>query len=119
MEAARQRSDTVSVGNCGLGSIPHVGLSQLEQIGAVRFNHIPLRGDGETTNSVLGKYVDAGAIGLTTASGKAVRILTVFSERRVPAQPEIPTMSELGFSIVTGGMVGMYACTQGHSRRRP
>ena len=29
MEAARQRSDTVSVGNCGLGSIPHVGLCLL------------------------------------------------------------------------------------------
>ena len=109
VEAARKRPGEITVGTSGPGSIPHVGLSQLEKHGAVKFNHIPYRGDGETTNNVLGKHVDVGAIGLTTASGKAVRVLAVFSDKRVPTHADVPTMTELGFPIVTGGMVGLYS----------
>lgn len=109
VEAARKRPGEITVGTSGPGSIPHVGLSQLEKHGALKFNHIPYRGDGETINNVLGKHVDVGAIGLTTASGKAVRVLAVFSEKRVPTNADIPTMTELGIPVVTGGMVGLYS----------
>ena len=109
VEAARKRPGALNVGHSGLGSIPQVGLTQLEKIAAIRFNQVPFRGDGDTTNNLLGRHVDAGAVGLTTVSGKPARILAVFSDKRIATQPDIPTMTELGFPIVAAGMVGMYA----------
>ena len=108
VEAARKRPGAVNVGHAGLGSIPQIGFSRLEQVASVKFNLVTFRGDGEILLNVLGRHVDVGAIGLATTSGKPVRVLSVFSGKRVASHPDVPTMSELGYPIVTEGMVGLY-----------
>ena len=108
VEAAGKRPGELNVGHSGRGSIPQIGLARLEKVAGIRLNQVPFRGDGETTNNLLGRHLDAGAVGLTTLGGKPMRVLAVFSEKRVPSHPAVPTMMELGFPIVMGGMVGLY-----------
>jgi tripartite-type tricarboxylate transporter receptor subunit TctC len=108
LRAARNRPGQLNVGEAGIGSVPHVAVSQLETLTHVTLNQINYRGDGEIVTSLLGGQLDAGAVGLSSVAGKPLRVLAIFSRERASTNPATPTLSELGIPLVKVGMVGLY-----------
>jgi tripartite-type tricarboxylate transporter receptor subunit TctC len=90
----------VNYGSAGLGTTRHLAGEIFNARTGAGMTHIPYKGTGPATAALIGGEVAAVFEGLGSAggfirSGKA-RALAVFSERRSPAFPEIPTAAEAG-----------------------
>jgi len=78
-----------------------------------KFKMVPFSGDGPSATAAMGDKIDASAnnLGIVYAQIKAnnLRALAIFSEKRHPKLPEVPTMKELGFNLVNGSSRGFSA----------
>lgn len=90
-----------SYGSLGLGSTLHIyGEAFRRQIGADTV-HVPYKGDAPAMTDLYGGRIQylfnnpVSAIG--AAKGNKVKILAVTGEQRLPAIPDVPTMSQAGF----------------------
>jgi tripartite-type tricarboxylate transporter receptor subunit TctC len=77
--------------------------------GTVKFNPIAYRGDAPMLPQLMGGELDFGAPALSSIAGKNLRVLAVLSDKRSPAAPDAPTVTQLGFPPVTPGLNGLYA----------
>jgi tripartite-type tricarboxylate transporter receptor subunit TctC len=109
VEAAKREPGKLNVGSVGAGSVPSIALGLLERAAGVQFNKINYKGDGETVTALLGRHIDAAVPGLSTVANKGLPILAISSKARASSQPDVPTLSELGYPIVKVGMAGLYA----------
>lgn len=104
IESARSKPDSVSYGTSGMGSIPHLGMSDIEAATKVKLTHIPYKGDGPMLQDLLGGQIGVGAMLASSISGHiqtgALRLLAVFSDHRHPAFPNVPTVREGGVPVV-------------------
>ena len=79
----------------------------------VEFNHIPFRGDPPHLNEVLAGRLDFSATVVASASGlidgDRLRLIAVFSARRHPDYPNVPTAREQGIDAQQLSQVGIYA----------
>ena len=102
IEAARAKPDSVSYGSIGSGSPQHLAAELLSSMAKARFLHIPYKGSGPLVQDAVGGHVDMAVSSVPPAvplvrSGK-LRALAVTSSARSEALPDVPTMTELGFS---------------------
>ena len=101
--AARANPQKVTVGGSQLGASDSICSYLIEKAENVKFNFITFTSGGEVNSALLGGHVDIAitnpgeAIELYKA-GK-VKIMGVFSEKRLTAAPEIPTMKEQGINV--------------------
>ena len=107
---ARTNPDKVSYGSHGIGGSVHLAMEELSAAQGVRFNHIPYKGSADMLTSLLGSHLDV-AVDSTgavphVAAGKA-RVLAVFTEKRAAVWPDVPTMTELGYGIVSTSPYGI------------
>ena len=102
---AKANPDKVSYGSHGIGGSVHLAMEELASAqGGIKFNHVPYKGSADMLTGVLGGHINVavdstGAIP-HVASGK-LRALAVFTEQRTPVWPDVPTLKELGYGIVS------------------
>ena len=106
---AKAEPGKLSYGHAGAGSVPHMSVGALEKSLGVKFNPIAYRGDGPMLPQLLGGELDFGAPALSSIAGKNLRVLAVLSDKRSPAAPDAPTITQLGYPAVTPGLNGLYA----------
>lgn len=90
-----------TAGSSGVGSIGHVILEALNQDLGLQIRHIPYKGMGPVVNSALSgetqvlsdQYPSSAA---HVQAGRLVPI-AVAAEQRLPALPNVPTLTELGY----------------------
>jgi tripartite-type tricarboxylate transporter receptor subunit TctC len=86
----------------GIGGGGHIASEELAYCAGVRFTCVPSKGDAEATPALLGGHIDFGACtsGLVPLlrAGK-VRLLAVYTEKRVEMLPDIPTVTECGYKV--------------------
>ena len=82
----------------------------VERLG-LRLNHVPYKGGSEVRQAILSGQVPVGidAIGALLATSGQFRALGIWTERRIPALPEVPTFTELGVPIVETSPFGIGA----------
>jgi tripartite-type tricarboxylate transporter receptor subunit TctC len=100
---ARSSSKPLSIGSAGQGNITHAYLELFKDVAKVELVHVPYKGASPALSDVLGGHIDGMFIALSTAlppaqAGK-LKVLAVVSKRSAIA-PEIPTITEQGFSGV-------------------
>ncbi len=108
--AARSSPGKISYGSHGIGGSVHLATEELSTAQGVKFNHIPYKGSADMLTAMLGGHLDV-AVDSTgavphVAAGKA-RVLAVFTEKRVAVWPEVPTLTELGYGIVSTSPYGI------------
>jgi tripartite-type tricarboxylate transporter receptor subunit TctC len=107
---AKANPDKVSYGSHGIGGSVHLAMEELSSNQGVRFNHIPYKGSADMLTAMLGGHlnvaVDSTGAVPHVAAGKA-RVLAVFTEKRVPVWPDAPTLTELGYNIVSTSPYGI------------
>ncbi len=101
----------LNFGHAGLGSIPHLSVENLADALKVKVQHLPFRGDGAMLPVLLQGDLDFGAPAISSIRGNdKVRPLLVFSDKRHPAYPDVPTAAEIGVKTsVPPGQNGLYA----------
>lgn len=91
----------------GSGATSHLAAESFKMLAGVSVTHIPYKGSGPALVDLMGGQVDMMFAEISTAlphinTGK-LRVLAVGSEKRNPALPDVPAVSEIlpGFSSAT------------------
>lgn len=105
---AKRRPGEISYGHAGPASIAHMSVAAIERDTGVRFNAVAYQGDGPMMMDTLGGTLGFSAAGISSLSGKALRIIAVFADTRHPTLPNVPSVKELGYKSVTPGLNGLY-----------
>jgi tripartite-type tricarboxylate transporter receptor subunit TctC len=108
--AARASPEKISYGSHGIGGTVHLATEELSAEQRIKLNHIPFKGSADMLNALLGGHLDVavdstGAVPHVT-SGRA-RVLAVLTEKRAAVWPDVPTLTELGYGIVSTSPYGI------------
>ena len=103
----------MSFGSPGPNSLPQLGVWRVQKAAGVEFNHIPYRGEAAHLNDTLGGRLDFSAAVVSSAAemiaAGRMRLIAVFSNRRHPDFPDVPTAREQGVDAFQPSQVGIYA----------
>jgi len=108
LEAAKAEPDVVTLANAGTGALTHLACVALNQNAGVEFRHVPFVGGAKELTALLGKHIAAGVFSMSEVIGHSqpggkIRNLAVFSEKRTPKLPDVPTLLELGIKGIPEG----------------
>lgn len=109
--AAKADPGGLSYGIGGLGGEDHFVGVLLEEEAGIDLNIIPFGGGADSRTSIMGGHVDLGGLNYSEVAdfGDDLRVLAVFSDKRIAALPEVPTATEAGYDILMSSIRGIVA----------
>jgi tripartite-type tricarboxylate transporter receptor subunit TctC len=97
---AREKPGQISFSSSGSGSLHHLAGEVLKRLTGTDMIHVPFKGAGPAMAALAGAEVSFGFTSMPSAmpliNGKRIRPLAVTGEKRMPALPDTPTMTEAG-----------------------
>jgi tripartite-type tricarboxylate transporter receptor subunit TctC len=113
VDDAKKRPDQIVFSSSGLYGALHLPTVLFMNAAGIKMRHLPTNGGGPALTALLGNNSQVLATSIAAASnhlkaGKA-RALAVYSAKRVPSLPDVPTMKELGYDVEFYLWVGLFA----------
>lgn len=111
---AKQKPGTLNFGTGGVGTSPHLAMELLMTMTGTKFQHIAYRGNAPATLALVAGETQVGidtiaSLNEQIRAGK-LRPLAITSKRRLPAFPDVPTVSEAGVPTYNfEGWTGVFA----------
>ena len=97
---AKEKPGQVTFSSSGSGSLHHLAGEVLKRLTGTDMIHVPFKGAGPAMAALAGGEVVFGFTSMPSAmpliTGKRIRPLAVTGEKRMPALPDTPTMTEAG-----------------------
>ena len=97
---ARDKPGHVSFSSSGAGSLHHLSGEVMKGLTGTQMIHVPFKGAGPALAALAGGEVTFGFTSMPSAMplihAKRIRPIAVTSEKRMPALPATPTMTEAG-----------------------
>ena len=113
MNAVKENPGKITVGNSGVGGDDFFTTLIVEKATGLKFQMIPFQGDGPSWQAAMGGKIDASFnnLGITYPQIKAGNLipLALFAEKRYELLPDVPTLKELGYDVVSGSSRGYSA----------
>ena len=110
---AEARHRSLTFGSPGPNSAPFLGVHRIQVAAGGEWIHAPFRGDAASLTEVLAGRLDFAAIvvasGVPMARAGQTRLVAVFSERRHPEFPDVPTAREQGVEAVQLSYAALFA----------
>jgi tripartite-type tricarboxylate transporter receptor subunit TctC len=110
---AAQQQQQIDYATPGAGSSQHLTAEVLKKVSGANFLHVPNRGSGQAATLLLGKHVpvlfEVTTVGVPYVKNGQMRALAISSAQRLPALPNVPTMTEAGYPVVTEGWLCLLA----------
>jgi putative tricarboxylic transport membrane protein len=110
---AKANPKKITVGGTQLGSSDSICAYLIEKETGTKLNYIVFNSGGEVNAALLGGHVDMGVANpgeaLELVKAGKVKVLGVFSEKRLALAPDVPTLTEQGIKAVyvqNRGLVG-------------
>lgn len=108
IEAAKANPDVVTLANAGTGALTHLASVALNQNSGAVFRLVPFVGGAKELTALLGGHVASGVFSMSEVIGHSqpggkIRTLAVFSEKRHPKLPDVPTLLEFGIKGIPEG----------------
>lgn len=109
VDAARAAPGRIPYASLGTASFPHLITASFARAADIELLHVPFKGATQAIQAML-----AGDLALIAEQPSIIvqydlRPLAVFTARRVPEFPQVPTMRELGFDLVYQTWGGIFA----------
>jgi tripartite-type tricarboxylate transporter receptor subunit TctC len=99
--AAKERPNAISYASVGSGSIGHLAMVLLSKQAGIGLVHVPYRGGGPAISDAIAGHVDlligSTALVIPQVQAGTIRAIVHTGKSRVPALPDLPTVSESGF----------------------
>jgi tripartite-type tricarboxylate transporter receptor subunit TctC len=99
IDYAKKNPGKLRVSTIGVGSTPHFILEMMMAITGTQFTHVPFEGGETVMTALLGGHVEVTCDGLAKVKPHAdagkMRVLLITN--KMPAFPEIPTITEFGY----------------------
>ena len=103
VEQAKRAPGTITFSSSGVMGITHLLAEIFSQAAGIKLNHIPHQGSGPAITALLGGHVDMASTAIAPAQGHIqagkLRALAVFSDKRLKAYPDVPTLKEMGYDV--------------------
>jgi tripartite-type tricarboxylate transporter receptor subunit TctC len=100
IRTAKEKVGGVTFSSSGAGSLHHLAGEVLARMTGTRMIHVPFKGGGPALTALASNEVVYGFTSMPSAmpliNAKRVRPIAVTSEKRMPALPHVPTMTEAG-----------------------
>lgn len=110
VEAARKEPGKIDYASTGIGTTPHLNIEEAAMNAKVTLNHVPFKGNADSTQALLGGHVMAqsDATGWDKyVDGGQMRLLVTFGDTRTKRWPQVPTAKELGYGVVSTSPYGI------------
>jgi tripartite-type tricarboxylate transporter receptor subunit TctC len=102
-----------SYGTLGNGSSSHLTMEWLLSTNGVKATHVPYKSGSEVGRDLSGGVIPIGWVDTSTAvplmKAGRIRVLAVNATQRMPATPEVPTLTETGYRFETDGWQALFA----------
>ncbi len=99
---AKAHPGALNFASPGNGTVSHLTAELLQQSAGIQLQHIPYKGANQALNDLFGGQVQLFMSSIPTALGQIrtgkLRALAVTSAKRVAELPDVPTVSEAGYS---------------------
>lgn len=101
IERARAAPETITYASPGIGSDDHMQLVLLQNATGIRLTHVVYQGDPQLRTALLGRQVELIGLnlGAVTATPEKMRMLAQGGATRSRFQPDVPTLTELGYPV--------------------
>ncbi len=113
LDYAKKNPGMITVGNSGAGGGVHLIALAFEKAVGVKFNHIPFAGGGPSVTALLGGHIHAVSVsppeGIAHVKAGKLRIIALFSQKRMEAFPDVPTVREQGVDFSMSQWRGLAA----------
>ena len=97
---AKANPGKVNFGSSGIGSAAHLTSELLKQTTGTDMLHVPYKGTAPALQAMIGGeiqfLIDVPSSMMPQVRGGKVKALAMFSAKRLPSAPEVPTMAESG-----------------------
>jgi tripartite-type tricarboxylate transporter receptor subunit TctC len=107
---ARANPGKLTYGTPGTGTSLHITMEDVAGRERVKFLHVPFKGNADATTALLGGHIMASADstgwGELVDAGK-LRMLVTWGAQRTKRWPNVPTLKELGYDIVSVSPYGI------------
>ena len=107
---AKANPDKISYGTPGANTSLHITMEEIALKQGLKWVHVPHKGNAPAMVALLGGHIDSVADSTGWAphvqAGK-VRLLVTWGENRTKRWPDVPTLKELGFGIVSNSPYGL------------
>lgn len=112
MAYAKDRPGQLNYGTTGLGSTPHMFGEMLKRMSGTDIVHVPFKGSAPLLQELIAGRIHMAFDGLPPALAQhragTIRILAVASQERIPQLPDVPTLTESGYPIVSSSWWGLF-----------
>ena len=108
LAAVKARPGKMNFGFGGVGTMPHLLMSQFINAAGLEVLTVPFRADPAAIVGLRGGEVDVVVVNLGLARAQGLRVLATFAEERQAEFPNAPTLREAGWNVtgaVYGGLV--------------
>ena len=97
---AKANPGKISFGSSGIGAAAHLTTELLKQTTGVDMVHVPYKGTAPALQDLMGGsiqiLVDTPSTLMPQVRGGKIKALGMFSAKRLPSAPEVPTLAEAG-----------------------
>jgi len=107
---AKANPGKVTYATPGAGTTLHITMEMIAMRQGIKWIQVPMKGGGETTPAVLGGHVTATADSTGWApqvDAGELRLLVTWGNQRTKKWPNVPTLKDLGYGIVSNSPFGL------------
>ncbi|HET9903546.1 MAG TPA: tripartite tricarboxylate transporter substrate binding protein [Xanthobacteraceae bacterium] len=111
VRGAREAAGPLRYGHPGPASVPHLAMEELLDAASVDAIAVSFSGDTGVLDGLRAGHVDVASVilGAADVENGDLRVIAVFAEERHPAFPEVETVKEQGFPILSTSFGGLFA----------
>jgi tripartite-type tricarboxylate transporter receptor subunit TctC len=113
VEQSKKDPGKVTFSSSGAMGITHLLAEIASKDAGAKWTHIPFQGSGPAITALLGGHVDMASTAIAPAQAHlkagTLRALAVFSDSRLKAFPDVPTLKELGYNVGSPILYGIAA----------
>jgi len=105
VELAKKSTKPMAYGSFGAGSQPNLLFEALKQQSGIDLTHVPYKGIAPSIQATVANEVQATlgspAVAGPQMKGGKMKALAIAAQKRSPLHPEVPTLSEAGFTEIS------------------
>ena len=109
MADAKQNPGKLTYGSAGIGASQHLAGAHFKTVTGLDIRHVPYKGSGPAAVDLMAGHIDMmlDTGSLNNIKAGKLKALSVAADKRIPELPNVPTMKEVGVSMVANAWYGV------------
>ena len=108
VDYAKKNPGKIDFASAGVGSQPHVALEAWAKRMGIKLNHVPYKSNPgpDVMSGVVSLYLEASTTAIPSIQAGKIKALAISGSERIPALPNVPTVTEFGGNFDPNGVIG-------------